>query len=142
MEAPLELPIFIHYRPSMRVGAFNTAVHIGAIFCLLVADISLALTGLLGAGVLAHCVYYLRRLLSPEQVCFKLHKDGRWQLLREEHEAVDLSLLPGALVHPHLIVLCFREAGGRTRYCALTHDNLDAQTLRRLRVRLRWPLHE
>ena len=141
MEEPLELPILIPYRPSVRVGAFNTVAHGGAVCCLLVAHLPPVVAGLLAAGVVAHYVYYLRRLLSPEQLCFRLDRDGRWQLLRGQNDAVDLILLPGALVHPHLIVLCFREKGGRHRSCVLTHDNLDAQTLRRLRVRLRWPRH-
>ena len=140
VETPLELPIFIPYRPSKRVCLFNSLVHAGALFCLVLTDIQFGLAGLIGAGVLAHYGCYLKQFLFPEDVCFKLDRGDRWQLLRENHEAVDLKLLPGALVHPRIVVLCFREPGRRTRACVLTHDNLDQQTLRRLRVRLRWPL--
>ena len=139
MEFPLELPIFIPYRPSMRVCLFNTLAHAGAIFCLVLADLPHTVTVLIGAGVLTHYGFYLKRFLSPENICFKLDRGDRWQLLRPGRAAVDLRLLPGALVHPNIVVLCFREPGGRTRSCVLTRDNLDAQTLRRLRVRLRWP---
>lgn len=139
MDFPLELPIYIPYRPSRRVCLFNALVHAGAVFCLFLADIPYVAAVLVGAGVLAHYGYCLRRFLSPENICLKLHKGGRWQLLREGNKAADLRLLPGALVHPHIVILCFRETGGRTRSCVLTRDNLDTQTLRRLRVRLRWP---
>ena len=139
MEFPLELPIFIPYRPSIRVCLFNTLVHAGAIFCLVLADLPYTMAVLLGVGVLTHCGFYLKRFFSPENICFKLDRDDRWQLLRPGRSAVDLRLLPGALVHPRIVVLCFREPGRRTRSCVLTRDNLDAQTLRRLRVRLRWP---
>ena len=139
MEFPLELPIFIHYRPSKRVGIFNTLVHLGAIFCLFLADFSIAVTGLIGTFVLIHYGFYLKRFLSPENLCFRLDKNDHWQLLCENHEAVDLRLLPGALVHPKIVALCFKEPGGKVFSCVLTHDNLDRQTLRRLRVRLRWP---
>ena len=139
MESPLELPIFIAYRPSKRVCLFNTLAHAGAVFSLALADIPHGLAGLIGAGVLAHCGYCLKGVLFPENICFKLDRGDRWQLLRAGSAAVELELLPGALVHPRIVVLCFREQGGRTRSCVLTRDNLDAQTLRRLRVRLRWP---
>ena len=138
MEFPLELPIFIPYRPSMRVCLFNTLAHAGAIFCLVLADLPHTLTVLAGAGVLTHYGFYLKRFFSAENTCFKLDGDDRWQLLRPGRAAVNLGLLPGALVHPKIVVLCFREPGGCTRSCVLTGDNLDAQTLRRLRVRLRW----
>ena len=140
MDSPLELPIFIPYRPSRQVCLFNTLVHAGAVVSLVLADIPHGAAVLIGAGVLAHYGYYLGRHLSPENICFKLDRGDRWQLLREGNEAADLKLLPGALAHPHIVVLCFREAGGRPRSCVLTRDNLDAQTLRRLRVRLRWPI--
>ena len=139
MEFPLELPIFIPYRPSIRVCLFNTLVHAGAIFCLVMADLPHAVTVLVGVGILMHYGFYLKRFFSPENICFKLDREDRWQLLRPGRAAVDLELLPGALVHPRIVVLCFREPGRRTRSCVLTRDNLDAQTLRRLRVRLRWP---
>lgn len=139
MEFPLELPIFIPYRPSIRVCLFNTLVHAGAIFCLIMADLPHTVTVPIGAGILTHYGFYLKRFFSPENICFKLDREDRWQLLRPGRAAVDLELLPGALVHPRIVVLCFREPGRRTRSCVLTRDNLDAQTLRRLRVRLRWP---
>ena len=87
MEAPLELPIFIHYRPSMRVAVFNTLVHIGAIFCLFLADIPATVMGLFGACVLIHYGVYIKRFLSPENICFKLDKHDQWQLLRDNDEA-------------------------------------------------------
>ena len=139
MASPLELPVLIHYRPSRRIAVFNALVHLGALFCLLPAEIPAAVTVLAGTAVLVNYAVYLKRFLFPDNACFRLDRYDQWQLLRDDHEAVDLRLLPGALVHPKIVALCFREPGGRSRYCVLTHDNLDGQTLRRLRVRLRWP---
>ena len=140
MESPLELPIFISYRPSVRVARFNTLLHAGALFCLFLSHLPPSVSGVLGTVILVHYGFCLRGFLFPETVCFKLDRHDRWQLLRTGRDAADLKLLPGALVHPRVLVLCFREPGGRTRSCVLTGDNLDAQTLRRLRVRLRWEL--
>lgn len=139
MASPLELPILIRYRPSGKIAAFNALVHLGALFCLLLAEIPVAIMLLAGTAVLVNCGVCLKRFLSPQDTCIKLDRYDRWQLLRDNGEAVDLELLPGALVHPKIVALCFREPGGRSRYCVLTHGNLDGQTLRRLRVRLRWP---
>ena len=138
LEAPFELPIFIHYRPSLRVGIFNTLVHAGAIFCLFLADIPATVIVFTGACVLLHYGRYITRFLSPEDICFKLDKHDQWQLFSGNLEAVNLRLLPGALVHPQIVVLRFKDTAGRIHPCVLTHDNLDRQTLRRLRVRLRW----
>ncbi len=136
--SPFELPLLIHYRPSGQVAAFNSALHGGAVFCLFLAQLSLAVSVLVTAVIVGHYGCYLQRVLYPQPLCLQLDRHDRWQLLQAGQEAVPLRLLPGALVHPRLLVLCFREPGGRTRCCVLTHDNLDAQTLRRLRVRLRW----
>ncbi len=139
MESPLDLPIFVYYRPSVRVGMFNTLVHIGAIFCLFMTDIPITATGFIGTCVLVHYGFYIKRFVSQDDICFKLDRHDQWQLLRDNHKAVDLKLLPAALVHPHIVALCFKDPGGKVYPCVLTHDNLDKQTLRRLRVRLRWP---
>lgn len=138
MESPLELPIFIPYRPSRRVALFTTLVHAGAILCLFLTELPLIVSGLPAIVILVHYSFYLRRFLSPQPVSFKLDRYQRWQLLQEGKEAVDLKLLPGGFVHPRVVALCFKEPAGRTRFCVLTDDNLDEQTLRRLRVRLRW----
>ena len=138
MESPFELPIFVHYRPSKRVCVANTLVHFGAIFCLFLTDLPIVATVLTGTCILALYSLYLKQFFSPGKVVFKLDRHDRWQLLRDGHETVDLRLLPGALVHPRIIILSFKEPTGRTRSCVLTSDNLDARTLRRLRVRLRW----
>ena len=79
MESPLELPIFIHYRPSMRVGIFNTLVHSGAIFCLFLAELPVTVMVLIGAAVLINFGFYLKRFLSPENVCFRLDRHDQWQ---------------------------------------------------------------
>ncbi len=138
MESPLELPILIHYRPSRQVAVFHALVHAGAVCSLFLTQLPLAVSALTGAVILVHYGYCLWRFLFPQPLSFKLDRHGRWQLLRAGQDALDLKLLPGALVHPRVVVLCFREPGGRSRTCVLTRDNLDAQTLRRLRVRLRW----
>ena len=139
-EFPLELPIFIHYRPSSRVGIFNTLVHAGAIFCLFLADIPGGIAVFIGTGVILHFCVYLRRYFSPSDLHFKLDQHNHWQLLKLNHEAIDLDLRPAPFVHPLIVALRFKDATGQTYSCVLTHDNLDRQTLRRLRVRLRWHL--
>ncbi|MCY4211674.1 MAG: hypothetical protein OXD47_07855 [Gammaproteobacteria bacterium] len=136
--SPFELPILIHYRPSRQVAVFNSVLHVGAVCCLFLAQLPLVVSVLITAIILGHYGCYLRRVLGPQQLCLQLDRHERWLLLQAGQEAVELRLLPGALVHPRVVVLCFREPDGRTRSCVLTHDNLDAQTLRRLRVRLRW----
>ncbi len=135
---PLEAPLFIRYRRSPRFAALHFLAHAGAIFCLFLTDLLAWALLAMGVGIAWHYRRYRRQRRASEGLLFRLDRQDRWRLLREGRDAVPLRLLPGALVHPALVVLRLREASGRTHACVLTRDNLDPHTLRRLRVRLRW----
>lgn len=140
VDAPLERPLFIRYRSSKRVAVVDALAHAGAVCCLVLADIPAWAALPTGIAVLAHYYHSLRQYLTPARCILKLDQHDHWQLLPDGCAALRLTLLPGALVLTRLVVLRFRDAGGRVRQFVLTTDNLDEQTLRRLRARLRWPL--
>ena len=105
MESPLELPIFIHYRPSKRVGMFNALVHAGAIFCLFLSDIPATATVLIGTAVLTNYGFYLKPVPVSGGRLFQTDRHDRWQLLQGNRDAgnrdaVDLRLLPGRASSP------------------------------------------
>lgn len=65
--------------------------------------------------------------------------DDTWWWAEGTAAAVAARLLPDSYLSQPLIVLCFRLADGRRRSLPLLADSLDADTLRRLRARLkRW----
>ena len=68
--------------------------------------------------------------------------DDFWQLTDEHEKIHQACLMPTTLVHPHLVVLNLRLSGQpwycRYRSIILLRDNIDSETFRRLRIRLRW----
>lgn len=69
-----------------------------------------------------------------------LQDDGSWTLATGLVEPRPALLASDSLVTAQLTVLVFRLADGRRRSLLLLPDNLDPDTFRRLRVRLRFPL--
>jgi toxin CptA len=69
-----------------------------------------------------------------------LQADGSWILETGQVEARPATLAADSLVTPQLTVLVFRLADGRRRSLLLLPDNIDPDSFRRLRVRLRFPL--
>jgi hypothetical protein len=68
--------------------------------------------------------------------------DDQWQLFDGRQRTFSATLLPTTVVHPQLVVLNLRLAGQpwycRWRSIVLLRDNIDPETFRRLRIRLRW----
>jgi toxin CptA len=62
-------------------------------------------------------------------------QDNRWKIMPTEN--IPAVLLPHSLVFPWLTILNFRLASGRRRSVMIFADAMDAETFRRLRVRLK-----
>jgi len=138
---PLEMPIYIACRPSFNIAIFNALIHLGAIGSLFPADIPSGAVILLISCVLLHLFYYIRqyRIRCETHVMLKLNKENKWELTGANGEIKDLDLLPGTFVHPCMVILRFKDECRRAYTYVLTTDNIERQTLRRLRVRLRFP---
>lgn len=137
------LPLRIEYRPSRTFFGFNLAVHAGALACTSVAHLPHALaTAILCTLVAASAACEWRRYRAQRNALHPvwLHLNARdaWWLIEAGADAQRLRLLAGAFVHPRLIVLRFSTAGSGRRTFLLCADNADPDTLRRLRVRLRF----
>lgn len=64
-------------------------------------------------------------------------RSGPWQLLLADGSSLEGERLPGALVHPALVILHFRPTSGRGRVTVpIAPDMIGAEEHRRLRVRL------
>lgn len=63
--------------------------------------------------------------------------DGAWILTLVSGEQIEARLLPSTFVTPRLVLLNFRRGRWRSRTMVIPPDALDADLLRRLRVRLR-----
>ncbi|MGQ0595485.1 MAG: protein YgfX [Gammaproteobacteria bacterium] len=69
-----------------------------------------------------------------------LQGDGSWTVRAGPAEPVSATLANDSVVTPYLTVLLFKLADGRRRSLLVLPDNIEPETFRRLRVRLRFPL--
>lgn len=70
-----------------------------------------------------------------------LGADEHWSLVTATGEVRPAQLLSGVFVSPALVIMRLKPIGGSPLHIVLTRSNTPPQTLRRLRVRLRLPMH-
>lgn len=139
-ENAFNIPIRISYRPPLILVYLMTFSHTGALLCLFFVAVPPLLLGLLMLVTTVNYCLFIRgffqqqRMLPCPQLC--LGKENEWSLLLGHNEVLSLQLRPGALVHRLLLVLRF-STENRKFYCfILNAENVESNTLRRLRVRL------
>lgn len=135
-------PLSLELRPSRRMAWALILIHAGTIAALcLPLTLPIALRIALGAIVLWHLRRALKRharLTDPEAVVRLVWgEDGLWTLISRDGSARSAALLADTYVSVPLVVLRLSCLDGGTRAVTLVGDMLDADTLRRLRVRLK-----
>ena len=130
----MQFPVFVKLHRSLSLRLLILGIHgLAAVGLLLVSWAwewrLLGLMFLLGAGLLA----WRQSLAMPDAL--HLYQDGGLALERAGVVQA-VTLLPGALGLPGLIVLRF-ETGGRAATLTLLPDVADKESLRRLRLWLR-----
>lgn len=150
-------PLRIELRPSRILFSTVLCLHAGAF----ILPLMLAMPGVLKTALLflvgvSACL--CSRQLGWGAQCNGLARltGGKWPRLRQalwDHDDLwrltdefgcvhQARLLPTTLVHRHLVVLNLRLPDQpwycRHRSVVLLYDNIDSETFRRLRVRLRW----
>jgi hypothetical protein len=150
-------PLTINIKPSHIGLGVLLLVHLGALVLLLPLQLPLVLKIMMGLVVVFSnlvTLYYagwgpawpvvgnvidarwprLRRAVWDS--------DDQWRLCDGQQRTYAATLLPTTVVHPQLVVLNLRLTGQpwycRWRSIVLLHDNIDPETFRRLRIRLRW----
>ena len=77
--------------------------------------------------------------LQPKIAALRLQRDGNLEILYPGSDGfVPAHCLPGATVHPWLTVLRIELSQRQRLTLLVTHDTMDAEDFRRLRVFLRW----
>ena len=142
-KSEFESPIRIIYRPPVLLIYFLTFLHLAAILCILISAIPSPFGSILIAAITASYINESRRYLCGRKhpIHLVLHPDSRWLLINrndDQDTVSEVKLKDGAFVHPLLIVMNFHAEG--TRFPIIfTSNNCDGDTMRRLRVRLRFP---
>lgn len=141
MSNHFELPLRIDIKPTFWLTFGLTAGHLGACLTLFVVELALAIKLLIVMAILLSLLHTVRTYIlqknphSPVQLL--LDAMDEWHLTIANGETREVKLRSGALVHPLLVVLPFR-CGMRFPVVILAPDVVDADMLRRLRVRLRY----
>ena len=132
---PLKLPAAIP--KSVRY-----VLILGHVFALLLpwwSDIALAFKLLFSTAVLVSLVYYVHYSAWVRQerdiAALMLDAEDHWQILQRDGRTVDAEFGPFQYVTPWLTILGL-SMDGRRLYFIYTQELLDADTFRRLRVRL------
>lgn len=74
-----------------------------------------------------------------EAVAILLTSENEWFVVNQDNETLIASERQGSFVHPLMVLLRLR-CQKKNLSIILTHDNLQEDVLRRLRVRLRYPV--
>jgi hypothetical protein len=138
-----ESPIRFEYRPPLRFILLLAVMHVGAIVAVLLSDIpawiQTALVALAGASLFGGCGRWLHGARDPAPPVLQLNSRDEWLLLRAGHGEL-MQLGDECVVLPWLVVLHLRNATGASHFFILGTDNMRSDMLRRLRVRLRFPI--
>lgn len=126
------------------MAILSVVMHAGAATAVLSSAIPGPVQACIALGLAGWCIvqvlgFHAERKRSPRDLILTVR--GEWRLLGADGVAQELIPAPQVFVHPWLIVLHFGSGRGVRHVFALTPDNTDADVLRRLRVRLRFPMH-
>ncbi len=135
-------PLRLELKPSRNLLWVLTATHFGALGLLPATSLPVWLVVSLSALVVASYARQVLRfawLRSPASVVSLFWPAGeQWRLRDRSGGETTAFLLPDSFIKPWLTILLFRpDSGGRVRNVIILPDALDAESFRRLRVRLR-----
>jgi len=127
--------IAFDYRPSRWLQAGLACAALLAVLADAVSGMPAALKAAIGVMTLGYAIVELRRLRKPAIGRCAWHGDGQWRV-RDAAGNDHAATLLRSSVRGGLVVLCLRVAEHRSVALVLLPDNCDADTRRRLRVRL------
>lgn len=127
--------IAFDYRPSRWLQAGLAGAALLAVVAVAASGMPAALKAIIGALALGYTAIELRRLRKPGIERCAWHGDGQWRV-RDAAGNDHAATLVRSSVRGDLVVLCLRVPGHRSVALVLLPDNCDADTRRRLRVRL------
>ncbi len=135
-------PLRLELKPSPVLLSVLTVAHMGAAGLLLTTSLPAWATSCLALSVLASFLWLATRyalLMQPGAVVWLLWRTGNdWLIGARNGTRTTAHLNPESFVRPWLTVLLLAPAsGGPTRNVVIFPDSLDAESFRRLRVRLR-----
>ncbi len=141
MSNAFELPLRIRIYPSKWLAACLIASHLGTVAVLVTVQVLMVVKVLLTIVIIISLIRVLRFYIwqkskwSPLELI--LNDKEEWYITLTSGDMIEVKLRPGAFVHPLLVILPFRH-GIHFSTVILDPSCVDQDTLRRLRVRLKY----
>ena len=133
--------LYLHLGASRQLTLGLGGLHLGAIACAFANDLPALAQGLVVLCVVLAALRYIALHGSGRAaraiVLLVWDGHGQWRLVQRNGQVLDACLDHGAYSHPLLVALPFRTRGWRRPCVLIVPDKIDAECLRRLRVRLR-----
>lgn len=126
----------IELKPSRRLGLLLLGMTGLAWAAIWLAALSAGSQAALGMAVAGLGAWGWQR--ASRRDALRIAPDGRLQTQDGEEAWRDVEVMGDSFVSTALIVLRYRTPGGQVRTLTLLPDSADADSLRRLRVSLRW----
>ncbi len=134
-------PLLLEPGPSRHIRLITLTGLLLALGSLAVVPLSLPviMAAVLLLGFAAIYAWHHHHALAGKAVSVRLDSKGNWQW-QERGNVEKVELLGDSLHVPFLVILNFKPEGRRrsVRSLLLTRDNIEPDTLRRLRVHLNW----
>lgn len=130
----------IELKPSRRLGLLLAGFLLLALAA--VQQAALPATVQVALGLVAAVVVFRGWRRAGVPAVLRVGVDGRLQCLDDAAEWRDIEVLGESFVSTRLIVLRYRLEDGPPQTLTLLSDSGDADSLRRLRVSLRWSRHK
>jgi len=132
-----ELPLRIVYSPPRWLLPFICSTHASAILCIFTVDAGWITMSALVVSIITSLAQAITRhsgTSTPSRLI--LDARDRWMIIKPGAGRTYASLLAASVVLPDFIVLLLKTGTNKKYVFILTRENLDQDTLRRLRVRL------
>jgi hypothetical protein len=133
----MRLPQTLTPRPSRVLFVAIIAGHLGAAVAVGVTSIAFWGIGLSWLLIAASLRHTLRHLWLERPITIVLRQDGRMEIELASGRRDEARVANNTVVLPWMILLAC-ECGDRRRFLTLPADSLDAESLRMLRLWLRW----
>ena len=138
-----ERPIFIHYRPPWWLFYLYFLIHLLAIYCVyqsvLLLQFQFIFIIFISYNLFKESKKHFQLIGNMQSATLYLDKFDHWTLISNDNQQ-KLNLISVGFYSPYLIVLTF-SGNKKRRHCfVITGELMDKESIRRLRVRLLYPI--
>lgn len=134
-------PIYLRSADPGGMILLLVVVHVGAMVCVFGADLAVFVKAGLWTATIASLIVGVSGVLARADMQVVLSARGDWSLIDATGESRTVEPVSGQVLHTGLILMTFRDERGRLFPFIFTVGATDRDSLRRLRVRLKYELN-